>query len=69
MSHLERKSDPLWKKIWAKKIRGVPTYMHNPWTQTTVWGKPGWDGEGKMGDICNIVNNKKIEEFQMVKPI
>lgn len=32
-------------------------------------GKLGWGGEEKMGDMCNIVNNKKIEEFQMVKRI
>ena len=41
--------------------------MHSPWTQTTEWWRPaeggpgaGWQGgkEGKMGDICNSVNNK-----------
>ena len=43
------------------------TCMYNPWTQTTVWrwpegkGSRGWEEGGKVGkigDICNSVNNK-----------
>lgn len=38
--------------------------MHNPWTQTIVWGRPGegWERgggvNGRKGNICTTLNNK-----------
>lgn len=47
------------------------TCMDNPWTQTSVWGRPGeWGQElggsgqrgGVKGNTCNSVNNNNKKE-------
>ena len=48
---------------WMKKGEGISqrTYMHDPWTQTTVWGWPegsrgrGWVEVGRGGGMGTSV--------------
>ena len=59
---------------WVKKGEGIRqrTYIHNPWTQATVWGQPEGGGLGdrrrginRVGGnegICNSFNNKNKEK-------
>ena len=53
-------------------INNQRTYIHNPWTQATVWGQPEGGGLGdrrrginRVGGnegICNSFNNKNKEK-------
>ena len=59
-----------WKRL-AKEL--IYTYMPSPWTQTTIWEKPGlrsWvegDKRGKIRHICNSDNNfKRINNKQTI---